>query len=169
MVSAQTCTWKHSHMLMGQILETFGKMVPVEKLSGACLSNHSLPDIKSLYQIQKAESAAIAVSEVFNQTLQFYRTNQKTLDYEQRAQERLEQLLHDQQVELSDCIPGGSENQLFIKRIRQRFVSLQKILEEQEDKLCAQTIVHSDIRTNLLLTAQLSFRMRRLRLLKKLP
>lgn len=52
----------------------------------------------------QVESAAIAVREVADQTIQFYRRNQKRLDYHQPAWERLQELVHYQNQQLSDCV-----------------------------------------------------------------
>ncbi|XP_077314640.1 uncharacterized protein LOC143934968 [Lithobates pipiens] len=163
-VSGQTCKWLHRNqeVVNRQILQNFNQMIPAEDSPGVCLSsNFSVPDIKHLYNISKVESAAIAVREVANQTIQFYRRNEEKLDYHRPAWERLQELLYYQEQQLSDCIPEGAENHLFIESISQQFITLQMILEEQDDKVCAQRAVHAEIQRNLLLASQLSSHMRR--------
>nr|AWL54284.1 type I interferon [Nanorana parkeri] len=163
MVSAQTCKWLHRNQQewTRQILHNFNQMVPAEETGQPCQDNSPhLPVIDSLYSITQAESAAIAVHEVANQIVQFYRRNQDRMDYHLPAWEKLQELLNYQEQHLSDCIPEGAENQLFIQGISQRFNTLQRILEEQKDTACAWRTVHTEIGRNLRLAAQLSARMR---------
>ncbi|XP_077314644.1 uncharacterized protein LOC143934971 [Lithobates pipiens] len=170
-VFAQSCKWLHRNqeVVNRQILQNFKQMIPAEDSPGVCLnSNFSFPNIKHLYSISKVESAAIAVREVANQTIQFYRRYEEKLDYHWPAWERLQELLYYQEQQLSDCIPEKAENQLFIQGISQQFLTLQRILEEQDDKVCAQRAVNAEIQRNLLLSSQLSSRMRRLHLLRSL-
>ncbi|XP_077314571.1 uncharacterized protein LOC143934833 [Lithobates pipiens] len=170
-VFAQSCKWLHRNqeVVNRQILQNFKQMIPAEDSPGVCLnSNFSVPNIKHLYNISKVESAAIAVREVANQTMQFYRRYEEKLDYHWPAWERLQELLYYQEQQLSDCIPEKAENQLFIQGISQQFLTLQRILEEQDDKVCARRAVNAEIQRNLLLSSQLSSRMRRLHLLRSL-
>nr|AWL54312.1 type I interferon 1 [Nanorana parkeri] len=170
-ISAQTCKWLHPNqgVVTRQILQNFQQMIPAEDSPGVCLnSNFSLPDLRHLYQITAVQSAAIAVREVGNQTTQFYRRYEERLDYHWPAWERLQELLYYQEQQLSDCIPEGAENQLFIQGISQQFTTLQRILEEQEDEVCARRTAHAEIRRNLLLAGQLLSRMRRQRLQRHL-
>ncbi|XP_077314645.1 uncharacterized protein LOC143934972 [Lithobates pipiens] len=231
-VSAQSCKWLHRNqeVVNRQILQNFKQMIPAEDSPVVCFnSNFSVPDIKHLYSISKVESAAIAVREVANQTIQFYRRYEEKLDYHWPAWERLQELLYYQEQQLSDCIPEGAENQLFIQGISQQFIILQRILEEQvshpppfhplkghffidpqgsvsdvkttlqvfyqqiihwliflskalwlphthtniypfpqDNKVCARRAVNAEIQRNLLLSSQLSSRMRRLHLLRSL-
>ncbi|XP_077314641.1 uncharacterized protein LOC143934969 [Lithobates pipiens] len=133
-VSTQSCKWLHrkQEVVNRQILQNFKRMIPAEDSPEVCLrSNFSIPDIKHLYQISNVESAAIAVREVANQTIQLYRRYGQKLDYHRPAWERLQELLYYQEQQLSDCIPEGAENQLFIQGISQQFITMQRILEEQ--------------------------------------
>lgn len=162
-VSAQSCKWfnRNQEVVNRQILHNFNLMILAEDSPGVCLnSNFSIPDVKHLYNISKVESAAIAVQEIANQTIQFYRRYEDKLDFHQPAWERLQELLYYQEQQLSDCIPEGAENQLFIQGISQQFITLQRILEEQND-VCAQRTAHAEIRRNFHLAGQLSSRMRR--------
>lgn len=164
MVSAQTCKWLHRNQeeWSRQILHSFNQMVPSKKTGQFCQENPSpLPVIDSLYNIIQVESAAIAVREVADRTIRFYRRNQDRLDHHRPSWERLQELVHYQDQQLSDCIPEGAENQLFIQGISQRFNTLQRILEEQGDAGCAWRTVHTEIGRNLRLAAQLSTRMRK--------
>lgn len=139
-------------------------MVPAEERGRLC-PDHTphlpvIDRIDSIYDVTQVESAAIAVRDVSKQTMDFYTRNQDRLAKRQAAKdawESLQQLIRQQEAQLSDCIANEAKN----PRITQRFNSLQRILDEQEDGGCAWRSVHNEIARNLRLASQLSARMRK--------
>ncbi|XP_075054161.1 uncharacterized protein LOC142140198 [Mixophyes fleayi] len=163
-IYAQNCKWlnhQHEHVTK-QILQKFNQMLPAEKINELCLRNITeLANIESLYDISQVQSAAIAVREVSNQTVQFYKKHQEKLECHQSAWERLQELLYYQGNQLADCIPETAENHVFVEGISQQFNTLEKIIHDQVNTVCARRIIHTVIGRNLQLAAQLSSRMRR--------
>ncbi|XP_063819198.1 uncharacterized protein LOC135057236 [Pseudophryne corroboree] len=170
-IYSQSCKLLHRHHdhVTKQILQKFNQTIGANESPGECLSNTIiLPNIDHLYQISQVESAAIAVCEVYNQTVQFYKKHHEKLGCHQSACDRLQVLLNHQGHQLADCIPATAENHLFIEGISKQFNSLEKIILDQDNTECARRIVQTEIGRNLQLAAQLSSRMRRQQLMKTL-
>ncbi|XP_075438347.1 uncharacterized protein LOC142477237 [Ascaphus truei] len=161
---SQNCKWlqPHQERLNQLILQNFNLMSPVEEFPLACILNTTFPpNIDALYSISQVGAAALAVREVTNQTNWFYIKHHESLRCRQQAWERLQALLHYQGNQLAECIPEGAENHLQKEAASKYFHTLEEIVQEQDNNVCARNIIRMEVGRNLRLAAQLSSRMGR--------
>ncbi|XP_075438350.1 interferon alpha-14 [Ascaphus truei] len=133
---SQNCKWLQPHQ---------------ERLNQLILQNFNL----------MVGAAALAVREVTNQTNWFYIKHHESLRCRQQAWERLQALLHYQGNQLAECIPEGAENHLQKEAASKYFHTLEEIVQEQDNNVCARNIIRMEVGRNLRLAAQLSSRMGR--------
>ncbi|XP_075437445.1 uncharacterized protein LOC142475468, partial [Ascaphus truei] len=161
---SQNCKWlqPHQERLNQRILQNFNLMSPVEEFPLACILNTTFPpNIDALYSVSQVGAAALAVREVTNQTNWFYIKHHESLRCQQQAWERLQALLHYQGNQLAECIPEGAENHLHKEAASKYFHTLEEIVQEQDNNVCARNIIRMEVGRNLRLAAQLSSRMGR--------
>ncbi|XP_075437447.1 uncharacterized protein LOC142475469 [Ascaphus truei] len=161
---SQNCKWlqPHQERLNQRILQIFNLMSPVEEFPFACILNTTFPpNIDALYSISQVGAAALAVREVTNQTNWFYIKHHESLRCQQQAWERLQALLHYQGNQLAECNPEGAENHLHKEATSKYFHTLEEIVQEQDNNVCARNIIRMEVGRNLRLAAQLSSRMGR--------
>nr|NP_001388244.1 uncharacterized LOC108702184 precursor [Xenopus laevis]ANQ43307.1 type I interferon 2 [Xenopus laevis] len=192
-VQPKTCKWLRpkQEYLNSQILKTFEEMSPFEDYDETCQYDE-LPNIDGIYSISqtcappaagrtsgqklhwgpvlticpKVEAAALAVREVLNETIRFYRKHHESMGCKQQAWERFQQLLYYQIHQLEGCIPETAANPVFNQTLSEQFAVLEKFIQEEENTPCLRDIIQSEIRRNLQLAAQLSSRARRQHLLQ---
>ncbi|XP_063281979.1 uncharacterized protein LOC134566202 [Pelobates fuscus] len=134
--------------------------------SGICSQSSTiLPNIDDLYNFSQDEDAIIIANEVTKQTIGFYKNHNEKLKCNDKAWERLHELLNYQGNQLNDCIPEGAENSQIKQRLSEYFNVLEQIVNKNDDS-CVHMIVQLNMKRNLQLVAQLSSRMRS-RLLQK--
>ncbi|XP_041435015.1 uncharacterized protein LOC108702184 [Xenopus laevis] len=165
-VQPKTCKWLRpkQEYLNSQILKTFEEMSPFEDYDETCQYDE-LPNIDGIYSISQVEAAALAVREVLNETIRFYRKHHESMGCKQQAWERFQQLLYYQIHQLEGCIPETAANPVFNQTLSEQFAVLEKFIQE-ENTPCLRDIIQSEIRRNLQLAAQLSSRARRQHLLQ---
>nr|NP_001388245.1 interferon a3 [Xenopus laevis]ANQ43310.1 type I interferon 5 [Xenopus laevis] len=89
------------------------------------------PNLERLYNITQVEAAALAVREVLNETIRFYRKHHESMGCKQQAWERFQQLLYYQIHQLEGCVPETGENDLLKNKISEQFQQWEKNVAEQ--------------------------------------
>ncbi|OCT60124.1 hypothetical protein XELAEV_18046144mg [Xenopus laevis] len=116
---------------------------------------------------EAVEAAALAVREVLNETIRFYRKHHESMGCKQQAWERFQQLLYYQIHQLEGCVSETAENHLIKELASEQFNLLEKIVLEKDNSACVLDFICSEIRRNLQLVLQLSSRLRRQHLLQR--
>ncbi|OCT60123.1 hypothetical protein XELAEV_18046143mg [Xenopus laevis] len=167
-VQPKTCKWLRpkQEYLNSQILKTFEEMSPFEDYDETCQYDE-LPNIDGIYSISQVEAAALAVREVLNETIRFYRKHHESMGCKQQAWERFQQLLYYQIHQLEGCIPETAANPVFNQTLSEQFAVLEKFIQEEDNSACVWVFISSEIRRNLQLVLQLSSRFRRQHLLQR--
>nr|NP_001388242.1 interferon-like LOC124174298 precursor [Xenopus laevis]ANQ43309.1 type I interferon 4 [Xenopus laevis] len=177
-VHSQSCKWLHPQQeyLNSQILKAFNQTIPIRETEKVCEEQPShLPNTESIYNVsqsfcvclEEVEAAALAVREVLNETIRFYRKHHESMGCKQQAWERFQQLLYYQIHQLEGCIPETAENHLIKESVSEHLNLLEKIVLEKDNSACVWDFIRSEIRRNLQLVLQLSSRLRRQHLLQR--
>ncbi|XP_018093182.2 interferon a3 [Xenopus laevis] len=167
-VHCRNCKWLHpkQEYLNIQILQTFSQLTPPKEFDIVCHDYPTAqPNLERLYNITQVEAAALAVREVLNETIRFYRKHHESMGCKQQAWERFQQLLYYQIHQLEGCVPETGENDLLKNKISEQFQQWEKNVAEQDKASCAWDFIQDEIRRNLHLALQLSSRLRRQHLL----
>nr|AHN05532.1 type I interferon [Xenopus laevis] len=170
-VHSQSCKWLHpkQEYLNTQILKAFNQTTPLRGNDETCEEHPGdLPNIESIYNVSQVEAAALAVREVLNETIRFYRKHHESMGCKQQAWERFQQLLYYQIHQLEGCVSETAENHLIKELVSEQFNLLEKIVLEKDNSACVLDFICSEIRRNLQLVLQLSSRLRRQHLLQRI-
>uniref|UniRef100_A0A8C5MQD3 Uncharacterized protein n=1 Tax=Leptobrachium leishanense TaxID=445787 RepID=A0A8C5MQD3_9ANUR len=128
LISSRDCKWFHpkQEYLSKQILQAFNQMVGF--IEGCPNISSKLTSCVFL----QIEEAAIAIREVFNQTIWFYKKHHTDLQCQEKAWERLQALLYYVENLLDDCvsIPEGAENSELTHKVSDYFNILEKNVME---------------------------------------
>ncbi|XP_018093181.1 interferon alpha-G [Xenopus laevis] len=169
-VHSQSCKWLHPQQeyLNSQILKAYNQMNNLEESDKTCQEYPTeLPYEERIKNVLQVETAALAVREVLNETIRFYRKHHESMGCKQQAWERFQQLLYYQIHQLEGCIPEMAENHLIKEAISEEFHLLEKMVLEKDNSACVWVFISSEIRRNLQLVLQLSSRFRRQHLLQR--